>query len=90
MEFRTEAVLPSGQVRGLVRAFDGKAIAARITVEPGGHQTRTDAQGFFQIDVPPGKYEVIIEAKGYAAQRRGVEVEKDGVLILNADLARGR
>jgi hypothetical protein len=90
MEIRTEAALPSGQVRGLVRAFDGKAIAAKVTIEPGEHQAHTDAQGFFQIDVPPGKYQVIIEAKGYAAQRRSVEVEKDGVLILNADLVRGR
>jgi hypothetical protein len=90
MQVRTEPVLPSGQVRGLVRAYDGKAVSAKISVEPGGQQTHTDAQGFFQLDVPPGKYEVIIEAKGYAPQRRSVEVEKDGVLILNADLARGR
>jgi hypothetical protein len=90
LQVRTEPVLPSGQVRGLVRSYDGKAISAKISVEPGGQQTRTDAQGFFQLDVPPGKYEVVIEAKGYAAQRRSVEVEKDGVLILNADLARGR
>jgi hypothetical protein len=90
LQVRTEPVLPSGQVRGLVRSYDGKAISAKVSVEPGGQQTRTDAQGFFQIDVPPGKYEVVIEAKGYALQRRSVEVEKDGVLILNADLARGR
>ena len=81
VEIRSEAVLPSGQVRGLVRSYDGKAIAAKISVEPKGLQVNTDAQGFFQIDVPPGAYQVVIEAKGYRAQRRSVTVEKDGVLI---------
>jgi hypothetical protein len=90
VDIRTEPVLPSGQVRGLVRSFDGKAVAAKISVEPGGLQGHTDAQGFFQIDVPPGHYDVAIEAKGYRVQRRSITVEKDGVLILNADLARGR
>jgi hypothetical protein len=90
LDIRTEAVLPSGQVRGSVRSFDGKPVAAKITVEPKGLVAHTDAQGFFQIDVPPGSYQVVIEAKGYKPQRRSVDVEKDGVLILNADLARGR
>jgi len=90
VEIRSEAVLPSGQVRGIVRSYDGKAVTAKISVEPKGLQTSTDGQGFFQLDVPPGSYQVVIEAKGYRAQRRSVTVEKDGVLILNADLARER
>jgi hypothetical protein len=89
LEIRTDADLPSGQVRGLIRSFDGKPIAAKITVEPGGAQTHTDDQGFFQIDVPPGSYQILVEARGFHAQRRSVQVEKDGVLILNADLSRG-
>jgi len=49
-------------------------------------ETKTDAEGFFQIDVPPGEYEVVIEAPGYVAQRRKAQVERQGVVIVNADL----
>jgi hypothetical protein len=75
-----------GQVRGLIRAFSGAGIAAKVRVEPLGAESKADAQGYFEIDVPPGKYEVVIEAPGYRPQRRTVEVQKDGVVVLNADL----
>ncbi len=87
VDVRVEQALPAGQVRGLVRSFRGKPLAASIHLEPGGTATKTDAQGFFQIDVPPGDYEVVIEAVGYQAQRRRAKVEKQGVVIVNADLS---
>ncbi|MGB0678208.1 MAG: carboxypeptidase regulatory-like domain-containing protein [Polyangiales bacterium] len=81
---------PEGQIRGLVRSFSGKAVRARIRIEPSGAQVETDADGRFEIDVAPGKYEVIIQARGYVDQRRRVVVPKEGVTVLNADLRRGR
>lgn len=87
VDVRVEQALPAGQVRGLVRSFRGKRLAANIHLEPGGTATKTDAEGFFQIDVPPGDYEVVIEAVGYQAQRRRAKVQKQGVVIVNADLS---
>lgn len=86
IDARAEPVLPAGQVRGLVRSFRGKPLGAKVRVEPSGGEASTDAEGFFQIDVPPGSYDVVIEAPGYQSQRRAVKVEKQGVVIVNADL----
>jgi Carboxypeptidase regulatory-like domain len=82
------AIAPQAQLRGLVRSFGGRALAAHVTVEPLGRQAVTDAAGFFELDVPAGRYEVRIEAAGYRPQRKSVVVEKDGVVILNADLTK--
>lgn len=78
-----------GQLRGLIRAFSGKPLAATIRVEPLGTETKTDQDGVFQIDVPPGTYEVVVTATGYATQRRKMQVDENGVTILNADLRQG-
>jgi hypothetical protein len=79
-----------GQLRGLVRSFNGKPLAATIRVEPIGIETKTDADGTFQIDVPPGAYEVVVAAPGHTGQRRPVQVEENGVTILNADMRPGK
>lgn len=79
-----------GQLRGLVRSFSGKPLAATIRVEPIGVETKTDADGTFRLDVPPGAYEVVIAAPGHAGQRRPVQLEENGVTILNADLRPGK
>jgi hypothetical protein len=90
VDARAQPALPAGQVRGLVRSFRGKPLSAKVRVEPAGGEANTDAEGFFQIDVPPGEYEVVIEAAGYQSQRRAVKVEKQGVVIVNADLGQAR
>jgi hypothetical protein len=81
---------PSGQLRGLVRSFNGKGLSASIRVEPLGTETRADADGNFTLDVPPGDYEVVIRADRYKAQRRKIHVDKNGVTVLNAELFEGR
>jgi hypothetical protein len=85
-----DRVLPSAQIRGVVRDFAGKAVAATVVIEPLGTTATVNADGSFEIDVPPGTYEVVIKARGYAPQRRRAVVEKDGVTLLNVDLRRGR
>ncbi len=89
VDVKLAPALPTGQVRGLVRSFSGAGLRARVRIEPLGKETQTDAGGTFQLDVPPGTYEVVVEAAGHAAQRRQVRVQEDGVVILNADLLRG-
>jgi hypothetical protein len=86
VDVQAQQALPAAQVRGLVRSLRGKPLAALVRVEPAGIETKTDADGFFQIDVPPGQYDVIIEAAGFQAQRRAVKVDKQGVVFVNADL----
>jgi uncharacterized membrane protein len=73
-----------------VRSFRGKPVSAKIRIEPGGAETATDAQGFFQVDVQPGEYEVVIEAPGFTPQRRRVNVQQRGVVVLNVDLLETR
>lgn len=78
----------TGQLRGLVRSFDGQGIRARVTVEPGEHHVEAGADGAFTLDVPPGSYTIRIEAEGYATQKRKVKVGRDGVVVLNVDMQR--
>jgi len=86
-----ERALPGGQIRGIVQAFSGEALAATIRVEPLGQEAQTSAEdGVFTIDVPPGDYEVVVSSSGYEEQRRPVHVEENGVTILNVDMRRGR
>jgi hypothetical protein len=88
VRFALEPALPPGQLRGLVRSFRGRPLAARLEVAPLGIETRSDARGEFEIDLPPGEYQVSVDAPGYRAQERRVKIEKDGVTILNVDLRR--
>ena len=90
LEVRLVAVPPPSQLRGVVRSLDGKAVIARVHVEPVGTQANVDDKGSFQLDLSPGGYDVVIEAAGYVTQRRHVQVESKGVVILNVDLARNR
>jgi hypothetical protein len=81
--------LPSGQIRGLIRSFKGAGLNAEVKIEP-GDRTLTTRDGRFEADVAPGSYEVTITAPGYETQRRRVEVEQNGVTLLNADLRSAR
>ena len=75
-----------GQVRGVVRSFEGRGLQATVRIEPLGKRVSTDRDGAFQLDLPPGSYEVVIEAPRHMSQRRRIEVRADGVVVLNADL----
>jgi len=90
LEVRLVAVPPPSQLRGVVRSLDGKAVTVRVRVEPAGTEAKVDDKGSFQLDLPPGGYDVVIDAAGYVTQRRHVQVEPRGVVILNVDLARAR
>ncbi len=78
----------TGQVRGLVRSFGGAAVKARISIQPGNLEMSSDADGAFELDVAPGTYEVTISAPGFLVQKKKVIVEKDGVVVMNADLVK--
>jgi hypothetical protein len=84
----TLVALPKSQVRGVVRSLDGNALPARVRVEPAGKEATVDADGNFALDLAPGGYDVVIEAPGYNPQRRHVQVEPEGVVILNVELTK--
>lgn len=88
LEVTLKALPPPSQIRGLIRNLSGKGLAAKIRFEPSGVETATDADGAFRVDLPPGEYDVAIEAPGYAKQRRHVKVDPQGVVILNAELVK--
>lgn len=90
LDVELETDLPRGQLRGVVRAFNGKPVSGEITVQPLGKTITASDDGSFELDVPPGKYTVVIKAKGFKGQRRKVEVQDGGVTILHIDLRRGR
>ena len=86
-----ELALPRGALRGVVSALRGEPIAgATVTVEPLGTEVDTDAEGGFVVDVPPGHYTVVVRAAGHGEQRRAIQVEENGVTVLNVDLRPGR
>lgn len=76
----------SGQIRGLIRGFDGKGLSAHVHIEPGDHEVMSEADGSFSIDVPPGKYDVEVTLEGYRTQKLKAQVGKDGVIVLNVDM----
>lgn len=85
---KLESVLPPGQLRGVVRALPaGKAVAgATVTVTPGDQKAETGADGTFSVDLAPGQYKIVVNAKGLQQQELDVTIDPNGVAIKNIDL----
>jgi hypothetical protein len=88
LELTVVPAVPAGQLKGLVRSFDGAGMKATIRVPKAKLEVASNADGEFVLDVPPGSYLVEIEAPGYVPQKRVVRIENRGVTVLNADLRR--
>jgi hypothetical protein len=86
LDIQLERALPVGQIRGLARSFNGEPIKATVRIEPIGKELVVGASGRFEVDVPPGEYDVIVKAAGYADQQRHVRVEANGVVVLDLDM----
>lgn len=92
--------LPGGQIRGYIRSLRGRTVDAEVEVRELGHEAdKPDApapqalhaqDGRFELDVVPGNYEVRVSAPGYESQRRRIQVERNGVTLLNVDLRGAR
>ena len=84
----------SGLLRGLIRSFTSEPLRAQIVVRDRRGRTvanRDSADdGHFELDLPPGNYEVTISARGYRTHRRSVRVDGNGVSILNVDMREGK
>jgi len=82
--------LPEGQIRGTVKDYKGRPVAAKIRIKPLGKSLRADANGEFEIDVPPGDYTVVVTADGFRSQRRPAKVHDNGVTVVIVDLRKKR
>jgi len=86
----------SGQLRGLALSFNGRPVAAQIEVHAleregeAPRELRAGDDGRFSVELPPGRYEVRVSARGFEPQQRKVEVAADGVMILNLDLRKAK
>jgi hypothetical protein len=78
--------LPQGQIRGTVRRFNGTPLRASIIISALQIKQQNGEDGAFEINVPPGDYEVVVKARGFAEQKRRARVEHNGVAILIVEL----
>jgi len=80
-----------GVLRGLIRSFASEPLeGAEVTaVEVGSRkatQIKADAEGEFEVELPPGRYRVTIRASGYRTHTRNMKIAANNVAILNVDL----
>ena len=73
-------------LRGVVRAVDGAPLNG-ASVEAAGQRAMTDAEGRFAIDVPAGRYTVVVTRNGYQAVAQQAAADTDIVITLRPGLA---
>lgn len=83
-----EPELPPGQLRALVRSLaTGKPLAgATVAIEPGGITAVAGPDGTFEVDLPPGQYEIRVSSPGLKDQVLEVTIDPQGVAIKNIEL----
>lgn len=64
-----EASRDPGLLEGTITAADGRPVAdARVSVPARGRAVRTDENGLFRIELPPGNYAIEVSHPRYATQ----------------------
>lgn len=70
----------NGSIAGNVNRPDGTPVpGVSVRVEPVGEQALTDAEGHYEISVPPGTYSVVFSLGEETETETGVEVAAGGV-----------
>jgi Carboxypeptidase regulatory-like domain len=82
---------PHGVIRGVVLDGATTGLLARVLVidEASGAAAVTDAEGRFDLKVPPGVRRVVASAIGYSLAQRDVEVGAGGFVDVTIALAGG-
>jgi hypothetical protein len=79
-----------GVLRGLIRDFQSAPLRAKLSIKNARGklvQTRESGDdGHVEVELPPGRYSVRIEAPGYRSHTQSVQIKGNGVSVLNADL----
>ncbi|HEY0708885.1 MAG TPA: carboxypeptidase-like regulatory domain-containing protein [Polyangia bacterium] len=77
-------------ISGVVRSETGDSLPARVRVLERDQDTSADSGGRFLLDLPPGRYTLVIEAPGYGRQERSFEIVAGEQRIYNVDLKASR
>ncbi|QOI96458.1 MAG: carboxypeptidase-like regulatory domain-containing protein [Flammeovirgaceae bacterium] len=65
----------AGGIRGTVKADDGTLLSyATIYVKQAGTGTTTNVNGYYELSIPPGNYNIVYQYLGYETQERQVTV----------------
>ena len=79
-----------GLLRGLVRNFQSVPLRAKLMLKNAqGKLVQTlesGDDGHVEVELPPGRYSVRIEAPGYRSHTQSLQIKGNGVSVLNADL----
>lgn len=74
--------LMAGGIKGTIRSEDGTPLTwATIYVKQLGTGTAANEQGYYEVSLPPGRYDIVYQHLGYESQQRQVEVAHDFVVI---------
>jgi hypothetical protein len=82
----------SGQLRFLVRDHEtGEPLVANIVISPVGAggpsiEHKAGADGHFELELAPGRYQVVIKLYGWRKQTKTVEIEDESVTLIDAAL----
>jgi iron complex outermembrane receptor protein len=80
-------LLSAAALKGVVRGVDGKPIDAATVAVEGYRAATTDADGHFTLDVPVGKYTLIVTRSGFQAMAVPASTDVDVVITLRPGLA---
>lgn len=65
---------PNAVLRGKVSAKTGVLISATVTVKQKKLSVNVSADGTFSIELPGGRYDIVVEAPGFRTQTRTIDV----------------
>jgi hypothetical protein len=77
-------------IRGRVTDFNGQPVQAQVRIPALDIELETDADGQFELEAPPGIYQVMIWANGYQTQTSRQEVPHGGMVVMNVELRQRR
>jgi hypothetical protein len=74
-------------MRGQVRSTLGRPLRATLKIRELGREARTRAGGDFEFRLPPGRYQVMFEARGHVPQTKVVDVAAGDQALFYVDLS---
>src|SRR5258707_3844965 len=80
-------LVSAAALKGVVRGVDGRPIDAATVAVEGYRTATTDIEGRFTLDVPAGKYTLIVARSGFQAAATPASTEVDAAITLRPGLA---
>ena len=72
----------AGGVKGVIKSDDGNVLPyASIYVKQTGSGSATDLQGKYEIQLPPGHYDLVFQFLGYESVNRSVDINSNFVVL---------